>query len=142
MEFSCKFDTQITPQQITHSFVTDILYQPIRELLTSECHTYIGIDVFIKYRNLPFKTIIRNILFSFLQDHFLVQSKGCLECPGVCKKCLDVSRHDSICLNNVWMCLGNVNVSRHVCRCVHICRHCLDMLPQFLDISFMCLRHI
>ena len=56
-------NTGHTWKQITHSWVIDILWKPVRELFTSNCHHLYRIHVLMIYRNVPFKTILWNIFF-------------------------------------------------------------------------------
>ena len=60
-------------KMINHSSVINILCQPIREFLTSECHHLSKLLVQITCRSLSFKTIISNILLLFFQDHHMKQ---------------------------------------------------------------------
>ena len=68
--------THHTLQQVTHSWVIDILCQPFRELSTSECHHLYRNTCFYYMKKHSFQDHYMNyILFSFFQTHFIVPSE-------------------------------------------------------------------
>ena len=133
MEFLSQFHTPHMWQQITHSSGIDILCQPIRELFTSDCH-HLGrnksSNYIQKHTSRPsFKVYIVFLLSRQFSCAIIRVSRKCLhvcrQCLKVSRQCLDVFRHlymsrQCLVMSWQWMCLNNVNVSRHIQMCWHI----------------------
>ena len=135
----------------THPWVIDTLHQPIWELNISECHILCR-NIWSDYiQKCAFQDhYITYILFSFFQDHFLVQSLECLyKCLNVCRQCVEVTMESPdvsipVCIylgnvqsgpDNVQMCLDNVNMCLNMSRCVCISRWYIHPSTQSLDVS-------